>query len=315
VSGPDTEKIGSRVSMLIQDSDGGRRELLGRLLSETVLVKKDGTEITFNPSQVLSWKVVPEQPERRPMSTRIREIEQASSATFPAVEVAQLGGWELRASGGFTNRANSVLPHGAPPFGEPNGDLAQAIDVVIDFYRSRELVPNFQVPLPSYAALDSALEELGWESTLEVSVQICQLEQLIKESEHSVEISVDPDQEWLSVFDRPLGQDGLAVLTGGGGFFAKIRQVDPVTGNQVVAAIGRCAVFEKWCGFTAINTVSQFQRRGLAKSIIQSLAGRARSMGAEQAFLQVSANNVPAITLYQKLGFTQHHTYKYRSLT
>jgi len=161
--------------MLIRDDDGSQRELLGRLLTATTLRKKDATEVTFDPNQVISWRVVPDQPERRPTSFRIREIERASSETFPAVEVVQLGGWELRASGGFTHRANSVLPSGAPPFGEPSGDLTEAIQTVIDFYRSRDLVPCFQVPLPSYGPLDAVLEEQGWESTLAVSVQICDL--------------------------------------------------------------------------------------------------------------------------------------------
>lgn len=314
MSGPDAEKIGARVSMLIRDDDGSRRELIGRLLTTSSILKKDATKVTFNPAQVISWRVVPEQPRRKPTSLRIRDIEQASNATWPAVEVEDQGGWKLRASDGFSQRANSVLPVGTPPFGEPTGELANAVAKVVDFYRSRELTPRFHVPLPSYGPLDAVLEESGWVSTLSVSVQICDLATLDSAPRHDVKINSLPDDGWLAVFPQQLGRDGRAVLTGGGAFFAAIYQDDPSSGDQIVAAIGRGAVFEEWCGITAINTTSPFQQRGLATSIIHALAQHAQSLGAERAFLQVSADNSPALALYQKLGFTEHHTYRYRSL-
>jgi ribosomal protein S18 acetylase RimI-like enzyme len=313
VSGPDAGNIGARVSMLIRDDDGSHRELLGRLLSTTTIVKRDATEVTFDPTQVISWRVVPEQPERKPTSLRIREIERASSSTWPAVEVVKLGGWELRASDGFGHRANSVLPIGAPPFGEPSGELTAALKEVIDFYRSRDLVPEFQVPLPSYAALDAALDQEGWQSTFAVSVQICDLARLVSMPEHDVVIAAVPDGEWLALFQRPLGRDGLAVLAGGA-FFATIRQVDEESGERVAVAIGRAAVFGGWCGITALRTSEKFRRKGLAQSIIRALAQNAAHLGAARAFLQVSDENVPAIALYQRLGFTKHHTDNYRSL-
>ncbi len=314
MSGPDAGKIGSRVSMLIREDDGSHREMLGRLLTLSSILKKDASEVTFAPTQVISWRVVPEQTVRRPTSHRIREIERAANATWPSVEVVIQGGWELRASSGFTQRANSVLPVGRPPFGEPSGELTAALKDVVDFYRSRNLIPRFQVPLPSYQALDMALDEEGWQSTLAVSVQICDLLALASSPEHEVEIAPLPGDEWLALQERPLGRDGLAVLTGGSPFFATIREADPTTGEYVVAAIGRGAAFEGWCGITAIRTAAQFQRQGLAKSIVRALAQQAARNGASRAFLQVSADNDAALALYQRLGFREHHTYNYRSL-
>ena len=314
MSGPDAEKIGLRVSMLIRDEDGSRRVFLGRLLTTRTILKKDLTEVKFDPASVISWRLVAEQPLRKPTSQRIREIERASSQTWRATEVVRLGGWELRASGSFSHRANSVLPIGAPPFGEPSGDIATALQEVVNFYRSRDLTPRFQVPLPSYQALDSALELEGWLSGPSVSVQTCDFATLDSEPKHEVKIKSLPDEGWLAVFPQPLGRDGRAILTGGGAFFATIYQNDPSSGDQIVAAIGRGAVFEGWCGITAINTTSPFQQRGLATSIIRAFAQHAQSLGAERAFLQVSADNSAALALYQKLGFKEHHTYNYRSI-
>jgi ribosomal protein S18 acetylase RimI-like enzyme len=314
VSGPELKNIGARVSMLIRDDDGTQRELLGRLRSLTTIVKKDMTEVTFDPEQVISWRVVPEQPERKPTSLRIREIERACAATWPAVEVVKLGGWELRASDSFSQRANSALPLGAPPFGEPSGDLTAALKEVVDFYRSRNLTPRFAVPLPSYAALDAALSEEGWQSGDSVSVQICDLSTLASAYEYEVAITNAPDNEWLALFPPALGRDGLAVLTGGTAFFATIRQRDQQTGDLVVTAIGRAAVFEGWCAIAALNTADKFKRKGCAQSIMRALAQHAVQLGAGRAFLQVSTNNAPALALYERLGFREHHTYVYRSL-
>jgi len=314
VSGPDAEKIGLRVSMLIRDEDGSRRELLGKLLTTSTIVKRDLTEVKFDPDSVISWRVVPEQPLRKPTSQRIREIERASSQTWPATEVVRLGGWELRASGGFSHRANSACPIGAPPLGEPIGEMRDALSEVVDFYRHRGLAPLFQVPLPSYQALDSALELEGWLAGPSVSVQTCDLARLSTAFEHEVEITPLPDDEWLALYQRPLGRDGFAVLTGGSALFAIIRKIDQASGKPVVAAIGRAATFEGWCGISAIRTAEQFYRQGLAKSIIRSLALNARSLGAERAFLQVSVENASALALYEGLGFIQHHAYKYRSM-
>ena len=41
---------------------------------------------------------------------------------WPPLERGELGGWMLRAAGGFTGRANSVLPLGDPPF---NPEMAE----------------------------------------------------------------------------------------------------------------------------------------------------------------------------------------------
>ena len=210
--------------MLIRDEDGGHRELLGKLLTTSTIVKRDLTEVKFDPASVISWRVVPEQPQRKPTSQRIREIERASSQTWPATEIVQFGGWELRASDGFSHRANSASPSGPPPFGEPRGELGVALSEVLEFYRRRGLRPLFQVPLPSYQALDSELEIAGWLSEPSVSVQTCDLAKFSTPPEHEVEFATMPDEEWLALYQRPLGRDGLAVLTGGAAVFATIRK-------------------------------------------------------------------------------------------
>ena len=83
----------------------------------------------------------------------------SSSASVPAVGIRcsrmQLGEWILRASGGFTGRANSVLPVGSP--GQP---IDNAIQHVRDFYAEHELPPLAQVIVGSDA--EAAFVERRW---------------------------------------------------------------------------------------------------------------------------------------------------------
>ena len=55
---PSAAQIGERVSIRLHDPQGGYRDLLGILVSENTVKKKDGTLITFDPSKIAVWKVV-----------------------------------------------------------------------------------------------------------------------------------------------------------------------------------------------------------------------------------------------------------------
>ncbi|MSO26345.1 MAG: hypothetical protein EXQ73_05370 [Candidatus Nanopelagicaceae bacterium] len=56
---PSAAQIGERVSIRLHDPQGGYRDLLGILVSENTVKKKDGTLITFDPSKIAVWKIVP----------------------------------------------------------------------------------------------------------------------------------------------------------------------------------------------------------------------------------------------------------------
>jgi len=56
---PSAAHIGERVSIRLHDPQGGYRDLLGILVSENTVKKKDGTLITFDPSKIAVWKIVP----------------------------------------------------------------------------------------------------------------------------------------------------------------------------------------------------------------------------------------------------------------
>jgi [ribosomal protein S18]-alanine N-acetyltransferase len=53
-----------------------------------------------------------------------------------------------------------------------------------------------------------------------------------------------------------------------------------------------------------IATHPKFQRRGIARRLLETTIERARERGAANAYLEVRSKNSRAIDLYQKLGFT-----------
>ena len=59
-SAPTAQHIGQRVSIRSHDPEGGFRDLLGHLVSVNQVRKKDGQIITFEPSMIHLWKVVPD---------------------------------------------------------------------------------------------------------------------------------------------------------------------------------------------------------------------------------------------------------------
>src|SRR5215213_3567456 len=101
-------------------------DVIGRVraVDETAvtLERRDGRTQVVALADVVTWKPVPERPLRRRRASDITpdDLTRITSRGWPAIESVALGEWELRASGRFTGRANSVAVHGDPgvPFDE-----------------------------------------------------------------------------------------------------------------------------------------------------------------------------------------------------
>src|SRR6202034_4941745 len=92
----------------------------------------------------------------------IAAIERAAALHWQAPDTERLGDWLLRASAGFTGRANSALP-----VGDPGKPLPEAVAAVTDWYRRRGLPPMIAVPgvllgdSPPHS-LETLLAERAW---------------------------------------------------------------------------------------------------------------------------------------------------------
>jgi ribosomal protein S18 acetylase RimI-like enzyme len=100
----------------------------------------------------------------------------------------------------------------------------------------------------------------------------------------------------------------VSVLTGAARpIFATVLDRDRV------AAIARAVVDSGWLGITALEVTPEFRRRGVATHVLRSLATWGAQNAARQCYLQVLESNTGALALYERLGFTTHHTYHYRT--
>jgi [ribosomal protein S18]-alanine N-acetyltransferase len=102
------------------------------------------------------------------------------------------------------------------------------------------------------------------------------------------------------LFDPPWDRKGIAALLehpAAAAFVAQVR--DPcVTAGFV---IGQIASDE--AEILSVGVAPEWQRRGIARQMIEGLVRSARRAEVKRLFLEVSADNTPATKLYTGLGF------------
>lgn len=235
------------------------------------------------------------------------ELERLAAGTWRGLEEERFGDWLLRAGGGFTGRANSVLVVGRPP--EP---LPQAVATVTRWYADRGLRPRAQVPMPGGTAADGALDAAGWHRDDDNLVLTAPITGWPSAS-MPVELRPEPDDAWLSGYryrGTPLPAVARQVLLAADGpVFASVRLDDP---PAPLAAVARGVLSDGWLVVTAVTVEDRYRRQGLATAVMAALGAWAHEQGGHSCLLQVAGDNAPALALYARLGFTEHHRYHYR---
>jgi ribosomal protein S18 acetylase RimI-like enzyme len=66
-----------------------------------------------------------------------------------------------------------------------------------------------------------------------------------------------------------------------------------------------------WLGLSDLWVSAEHRRRGLAVVVLDELLAWGAERGATTAYLQVPLDNAGALALYERVGFTVHHTYAY----
>ncbi|MGH8834373.1 MAG: GNAT family N-acetyltransferase [Actinomycetes bacterium] len=327
--------VGSRVS--VRTISGERyRDVVGELLSwaDGILRirRRDGSIVDVAENLVVAGKVVPPGPPRRARGARAGitqarlqstgtaatgigdlALEEIAGRGWQGFESSWLGRWLLRASAGFTGRANSVLP-----LGDPGLPLAAALGRASRWYADRGLPVRFQVPLPARADLDGALAELGWTTSDRNHVLTAPVSAVLaavpdRDDAPPVVVETAPSPQWLRLYRFRGGPPPAAaprqLVQADRPVFLSIRDGDEPL------AIARGALAAGWLGITAVEVAESARRRGLGSHIVRELCAWAAMAGPEPAhsvYLQVQTGNAAALALYDRLGFTRHHDYQYR---
>lgn len=277
----------------------------------TTIRAEDGTLTEIALADIVSGKPVPPRP-----STRMRvSAEQAcllSNSSWPAVHTEAVGDWLLRASGGFSARANSVMA-----VGDPGIPFDAAVTRTLTFYEEHGLPAWAQVVVG--AELAARFEAAGWTTArpgeadshfqlASVARAARAVRQQVPRSRPPVSVDTKVTPGWLASDPRALAHpdDAAAVLNGP----AELGFVSVVE-DDVVVARGRIAGGGDWAGITDVWVSPDRRRLGLAMVVMDELLDWAGEHGAGTAYLQVRGDNDPAVALYAGLGFRTHHTYRY----
>lgn len=295
-------------------------DVLGTMLAwseaDTVVETESGQRITIALADIVSGKPVPPRPSAR-LRISAEEAERRALLGWPAVESVPLGSWVLRASAGFSARANSVLATGSPgvPFDE-------AVAAVRRFYDEHALPAWAQVVVGS--GEESDFVGRGWvsarpgEADSEFQLaSVARLARALRPRRRVPEglvatVSAAADAAWLANDERALAapEAARAVLEGPAEVgFVSVGEGGPA--DRPLVAKGRVSLADDWAGITDVWVSPDHRRRGLALVVMGALVEWAAERGASTAYLQTRGDNPAALALYEGLGFVTHHTYRY----
>ena len=237
----------------------------------------DGQSIVI--ADIVSGKPVPPRPSVRHRASP-GEAQRRALALWPDLVTAPLGDWILRTSQTSTaRRANSVLAIG-------DSGLEDPVSAVSAYYQAQGRRPIAAVVADSPEFL--IFRDRGWvpeSPDADTRFQIVGVSQA-----HRALRRVSPSSS------RP----------------ATVRE----DGDLAVASIGEAAsgvaaYGDGWVGFRSLEVRPDHRRQGLGLAVMAALLEWGAERGATTAYLQVLGQNAAAISLYERLGFTTHHAYRY----
>jgi ribosomal-protein-alanine N-acetyltransferase len=100
-------------------------------------------------------------------------------------------------------------------------------------------------------------------------------------------------------FDKPWDETDFEDLLDGEGVFGfVVRDEDP-------AGVLVCRALAGEAEILTVGVAPWARRKGVAQALMAAAVGAARSAGAADMFLEVDVDNVPALALYERLGFVR----------
>lgn len=244
----------------------------------------------------------------------VARLERSMLTSWPALSTAFDGDWVIRLADGYSNRANSVTC-----LGKGSSDLDARIARVENIYREAGLPPVFRLSPLAPPELHDALDQRGWNHFGHSIVMTSDLNANCvadRDAADRIEIKTTPDPAWLEgrrcidamgranidALKRLL--DVLIPLAGYGCALSSADRVD---------ALALAVVDAELVGLFEVMTAPDQRRQGLARALMAELLRWGKKQSATTGWLAVEAGNLPALRLYQGLGFREVYRYHYRS--
>jgi N-acetylglutamate synthase len=248
----------------------------------------------------------------------ILKIEMAAANTWPAKVSERLGSWVMRASGGITKRANSVLALGEFP------EHDYWLKTVEAFYTMHDLPARFHVSDASPTGLDAILAEQGYVLDTPCIVMIAATSEVISRTNKLIEelpsmtytYKDQADSTWLNHFmqiegwpeERRMFYRDLVTRMPQRKAFLELSSE-----HNAVVGIGTAIVEDGLAGLTNVAIAEANRGQGCGKHLIKALVDWSMQNGADRLYLQVIRDNEPAVRLYERCGFRKHYAYHYRT--
>jgi len=242
----------------------------------------------------------------------LARIEEAGLNALQTQRQLFYDGWLLRVSPGTAKRARSVNAY----FGSSLPVVAK-ITYCENVYARHGLSTLFRMtPFDQPADLDRVLDARGYEAFGETLVQT---------------VALDRPPELPSVADdvtveSPATHDFVDIVARLRGSTAQQRDAhaerlanSPLEKRHAIVRAGeravctaQVAIEDGLVGLFDVITADDSRGKGYATLACAKLLSWAWQHGGHTAYLQVSADNTPAIGAYRKFGFATAYTYRYR---
>lgn len=240
-----------------------------------------------------------------------RRIEERALNAACAFQSLLYDGWLLGYRAGATKRLRSVNP-----FYRSTLPLEEKIAYCTAFYAAANLPPMFRiVPFAEPAGLDTWLDDSGWKLFDRTLVLRADLADLGAPAlpDTSVELIAPPVWEPLAADLLGIGAHALEAYVERAAGYPLPQLGALIRREGSVVACGLARLEGDHAGLFAIHTAKAWRERGLGRAIVAALLAEARRRGAKHAYLQVTADNAPALGLYDRFGFATAYAYWYRA--
>lgn len=247
------------------------------------------------------------------MDSRIKIIEDLSLNAWPSHQIQIYDGWLLRFSYFYTHRTNCVEQIGASSI-----PLDTKIHFCEEMYRRWGTPAIFKISPLLPPSFDQILADRGYQIEHRIQNMILSLNRPPREDPNTdlpepLKLRTSPviSEKWIDALFRLKKTTNIIHRHIVPSMYAAIPKDTvcvSIQDKKTIIATGLGILDRDYIGVYAIHVHEKYRRMHLGRTIVSTILAEAEKKGAQNAYLQVVADNQPALGLYSSLGFQSLYT-------